>query len=255
MMWRHFQPSMLSNPDAMDSKQANIVALGAVRSLVTANRVIPTFQGVLTEASTAIYNASAKGVSGQNWVNAPKSVFEVNTKAAIAFYLLALLADLNSNFRNYAITTANNFRDKAPTEAESDPAKVAAKASAIGSDIATAYARSLVSPGVSSDEVSRWARYFTSVFGFSFNEEMIRRQQSYATEGFGDQTVSNLQYATDKTGAALHQGVNLATDAGQTARQLAGFSALLPIVIPIVAATGLFSVMGLLIYKRSKRNE
>lgn len=253
---RHFQPSALSNPDATDSKQANVAALGAVRALVNGNRVIPTFQGVLTEASSAIYSASVKGSSGQNWANTPRSAFEVYTKAAVAFYMLALLADLNSGFRNYAIETADDFRSRASAEYESDPAKIAAKATAIGSDITKAYALSLVSPGVRSDEVSRWARYFTSIFEFSFNEEMIRSQQNRLSEISGfHQLITTAQNVVDQATAAGHQGVDLMADAGQTSRQLATFSVLLPIVIPVVAATGLLSVMGILIYKRRKRDE
>lgn len=253
---RHFQPSVLSNPDATDSKQANIAALGAVRALVNGNRVIPTFQGVLTEASSAIYSASVKGNSGQNWANTPRSAFEVYTKAAIAFYMLALLADLNSGFRNYAIETADAFRSRAPADYESDPAKIAAKATAIGSDITKAYALSLAAPGVRSDEVSRWARYFTSVFEFSFNEEMIRSQQDRLSEISGyHQLSTTAQNISDLAVAAGHQGIDLAAGAGQTARQMAAFSALLPIVVPVIAATGLLSVMGILIYKRRKRDE
>ena len=241
-----FQPSLLSNPGAYDSKEGNIAALGAVRTLVTGNRVIKTFQGVLSVASTVIYEASVKYDRAQNWSNTPTSVFGVNTKAAIAFYLLALLADANSNFRSYAITTAEAFGVKARTEAESDPEQIAAKAKAVGSDIAAAYARSLISPGVSHEEVSRWARYFSSIFEYSFNEEMIRLEQERT---FG----TNVQYAIEETKSGLHQAVDAANQARDTGRTLAFSALVLPFVPSIVTAMGAVSILGFIVYRRKNR--
>lgn len=241
-----FQPSLLSNPGASDSRQGNIAALGAVRRMVKENIVIKTFQGVLSAASTAIYQASVEDDRAQNWSNTPTSVFGVNTKAAIAFYLLALLADANSNFRSYAITTAEAFGVKAHTEAESDPAEIAAKAKAVGSDIAAAYARSLISPGVSHEEVSRWARYFSSIFEYSFNEELIRREQN-RTYGI------HRQNALEKIESEAHQAGEALNQARDTGRTLAFSALVLPFVPSIVTAMGAVSILGFIVYRRKNR--
>jgi hypothetical protein len=235
------------NPDAWSNKAANLQTLNTIRSLVDGNTQYSSFQSALTEVTKAVHRDG-----GQNLAQAPSSLEQLYYKACASFLMLALLAKPNSAYRENATKKAAEYRDKAALESSADASVIADRAKSLESDFQAAYAMAIVLPGVDSSEVFKWAKYCMSIFGFSFNTELISRAQSYEQITPGDQVVTAAQTVTDAAASGAAQAMATAQDLAGGARKLSTATLMLPFVLPLVTSASLISVLAAVMYRRSK---